>query len=172
MNPSFELPRPQRFTAGTVGEPGQRVFFLQAYADGELVTLKCEKQQVGALAEHLAALLADLPLPGEDEVVGADVDFVEPPAAAWAIGRMGVAWDEGDDRLVLQCEEMLVLDEEEADEVDEVDEEPATARFRLSRAQVVAFIQVARELVAAGRPPCYLCGGPIDPTGHACPRLN
>lgn len=175
MNPSFELPRPQRFTAGTVGEPGRRVFFLQAFADGELVTLKCEKQQVGALAEHLAALLADLPLPGEDEVVGTDVDFVEPPAAAWAIGRIGVAWDEGDDRLVLQCEEMLIVDEEdveEVDEIDEVDEEPATARFRLSRAQVVAFIQVARELVAAGRPPCYLCGGPIDPTGHACPRLN
>ena len=35
MNPSFELPRPQRFTAGTVGEPGRRVFFLQAYAVGE-----------------------------------------------------------------------------------------------------------------------------------------
>ena len=171
MNPSFELPRPQRFTAGTVGEPGRRVFFLQAYADGELVTLKCEKQQVGALAEHLAALLADLPLPGEEEIVGTDVDFVEPPAAAWAVGRMGVAWDEGDDRLVLQCEEMVDVDEDEEEVVDE-ELEPATARFRLSRAQVVAFIHVARELVAAGRPPCYLCGGPMDPTGHACPRLN
>lgn len=169
MGPSYELPRPDRFTAGTVGEPGRRVFFLQAMADGEVVTLKCEKQQVGALAEHLAALLADLPLPDDDEIVGTDVDFVEPPGAAWAVGRMGVAWDEGDDRLVLQCEEMLDDDEEEEAEAEP---DPATARFRLTRAQVLAFIGVARELVAAGRPPCYLCGGPVNPSGHACPGLN
>ena len=169
MNPSFELPEPRKFTAGTVGEPGQRVFFLQAVADGQLVTLKCEKQQVGALAEHLAALLADLPLPGQEEIVATDVDFVEPSAAAWAVGRMGVAWDEGDDRLVLQCEEVVLVDEDDEPIDDEV---PATARFRLTRAQVAAFVEVARELVSAGRPPCYLCGRPMDLTGHACPRLN
>lgn len=169
MNPSFELPRPERFTAGTVGEPGRRVFFLQAMADGRLITLKLEKQQVGALAGHLAALLADLPLPGDEEIVAADVDFVEPPGAAWVVGRMGVAWDEGDDRLVLQCEELVPGEEEE---VDDAEESPATARFRLTRAQVAAFVEVARDLLTAGRPPCYLCGGPIDPTGHACPRLN
>lgn len=171
MNESFELPRPERFTAGTVGEPGRRVFYLQAMAEGHLVTLRCEKQQVGALAEHLAALLADLPLPGDEEIVRTDVDFVEPAQPAWAVGRMGVAWDEGDDRLVLQCEELLVVDE--AGGGAEIDEDsPATARFRLTRAQIAAFVGVARDLVAAGRPPCYLCGGPIDPDGHACPRLN
>jgi uncharacterized repeat protein (TIGR03847 family) len=172
LNPSFELPRPERFTAGTVGEPGRRAFFLQALAEGRLVTLKVEKQQVGALAEHLAALLADLPLPGDDELAAADVDFVEPPGAEWAVGRMGVAWDEGDDRLVLQCEELVPVEEEEEEAEPDPEEEPAMARFRLTRAQVLAFVEVARELVAAGRPPCYLCGGPMDPTGHACPRLN
>lgn len=174
LNPSFELPRPERFTAGTIGEPGRRVFFLQALADGRLVTLKVEKQQVGALAEHLAALLADLPLPGPDEIGAADVDFVEPPAAEseWAVGRMGVAWDEGDDRLVLQCEELQVSDEAGEEDDADPDEPPATARFRLTRAQVAAFVEVARSLVAAGRPLCYLCGGPMDPSGHDCPRLN
>jgi uncharacterized repeat protein (TIGR03847 family) len=169
-NESFELPRPDRFTAGTIGEPGQRIFFLQAMGEGRLVTLKCEKQQVGALAEHLAALLADLPVPGDDEVGATDVDFVEPSVAEWVVGRMGVAWDEGDDRLVLQCEEMLLVDEEE-EEPDDIDP-PAIARFRLTRAQVAAFVGVARELVSSGRPACYLCGGPMDPDGHACPRLN
>jgi uncharacterized repeat protein (TIGR03847 family) len=141
--------------------------------DGRLVTLKCEKQQVGALAEHLAALLADLPLPADDEIGETDVDFVEPSVAEWVVGRMGVAWDEGDDRLVLQCEEMLLVDEEEEAEeaADDIDP-PAIARFRLTRAQVAAFVGVARELIRAGRPPCYLCGGPMDPEGHACPRLN
>jgi uncharacterized repeat protein (TIGR03847 family) len=160
------MTRPQRFTVGTVGEPGRRTFFLQALADGALTTLKCEKQQVGALAEHLAALLTDLPSPPEGDVVAADVDFVEPPAADWVIGRMGVAWDEANASMVLVCEQYL----EEEDEDQGV--EPCSARFRLSVAQVVAFIDLARDLVAAGRPPCYLCGLPMEPTGHPCPRLN
>lgn len=172
MNESFELPRPDRFTAGTVGEPGHRVFFLQAVEGGRLVTLKCEKQQVGALAEHLAALLADLPLPSDDELDQTEVDFVEPSIASFVVGRMGIAWDETDDRLVLQCEEILDVDPDDPEGVIEPDEEPAIARFRLTRAQVAAFVAVARNLLRAGRPPCYLCGGPIDPTGHACPRLN
>jgi uncharacterized repeat protein (TIGR03847 family) len=160
------MTRPERFTAGTIGEPGNRVFFIQALSNGELVTLKCEKQQVGALAEHLAGLLTDLPAPTEHEVIATDVDFIEPPAANWTIGRMGVAWDDDNDSMVLLCEEFV--DEEEADP----DVEPDSARFRLTRAQVVAFVEVARDLVAAGRPPCYLCGLPMEPTGHPCPRLN
>jgi uncharacterized repeat protein (TIGR03847 family) len=172
-NASFELPSPDRFTAGTIGEPGQRMFFLQAEAAGHLVTLKCEKQQVGALAEHLASLLADLPVPADQEVEATDVDFVPPHRAEWIVGRMGVAWDEGDDRLVLQCEELVAVDADEDDPVAAAAElVPATARFRLTRAQVAAFVEVARDLVASGRPPCDLCGGPMDPAGHACPRLN
>jgi uncharacterized repeat protein (TIGR03847 family) len=163
---AVDMPAPERFTAGTIGEPGHRAFFLQALANGELVTLKCEKQQVGALAEHLAGLLTDLPAPPEHDVIAADVDFVEPPAANWVVGRMGVAWDDGNRSMILVCEQLL--DEEEAD----AGVEPESARFRLTLAQVVAFVEHARDLVAAGRPPCYLCGLPMEPTGHPCPRLN
>jgi uncharacterized repeat protein (TIGR03847 family) len=163
---SFEMVRPDRFTAGTIGEPGSRMFFLQALSNGELVTLKCEKQQVGALAEHFALMLVDLPTPAETEVIAADVDFVEPPEAEWVVGRMGVAWDDDNDSMVLLCEQLLAEDEADAGI------EPESARFRLTRAQVVAFVDHARDLVAAGRPPCYLCGLPMEPTGHPCPRLN
>ena len=163
---SYEMARLDRFTAGTVGEPGQRAFFIQALGNGELVTLKCEKQQVGALAEHLAGLLVDLPSPTDADVLSADTDFVEAPAVEWPVGRMGVAWDDGNDSMVLLCEQFLTEDDAENGL------EPESARFRLSRAQVVAFIEVARELVASGRPPCDLCGLPIEPTGHPCPRLN
>ena len=162
-----DIPHPQRFTAGTLGEPGHRVFFLQAAgADGHIVTLRCEKQQVGALSEHLARLVADLAEPGRDALEATDVAFVEPTDVAWVLGRMGVAWDAAASAMVLVCEELV--DEEESD--DEV--EPASVRLRLSLPQVVAFVEVARELLAAGRPPCYLCGLPIEPTGHPCPRLN
>lgn len=184
LHPSFELSSPERFTAGTVGEPGRRTFFLQAADGGRVVTLKVEKQQVGALAEHLAAMLADLPVPPAEEVEAADVEFVEPPDVEWVVGRMGVAWDERDDRLILQCEELVVVAESVLEELEELGDdpeelgygidlpEPATARFRLTRAQVAAFVERARELVAAGRPPCPLCGAPMDPGGHACPRWN
>lgn len=175
----LDIPHPQRFTAGTVGEPGRRVFFLQIAAeDGRVVTLRCEKQQVGALAEHLARLVADLAEPDQGAVAAADVRFVEPTEVAWVLGRMGVAWDPGAGSMVLVCEELVLDDGEPGDddldrlgELDEEDE-PASVRVRLSVPQIVAFIAVARELLAAGRPPCYLCGLPMEPTGHPCPRLN
>ena len=153
------------FTAGTVGPPGQRVFYLQAQGDGVVVTLKCEKQQVGALADYLAGLLADLPTV-ELEAVPTLLDLVEPIVPEWSVGTLAVAWDDTNDRMVLVAEELL--SEEEQETATEV----ARARFLLTRAQVAAFVDRARELVAGGRPPCPLCGGPLDPEGHACPRLN
>lgn len=166
MNPSYDLDALDRFTAGTIGDPGQRVFYLQALGDGLLITLRCEKQQVGALAEYLARVLTDLPTPEEAEIVHTPIDFVDTTEAVWVIGSLGVAWDERADRLVLVAEEALTEDETEAGDP------PASARFRLTRTQVAAFVEHARDLVASGRPPCYLCGMPMDTDGHACPRLN
>jgi len=50
--------------------------------------------------------------------------------------------------------------------------EGATARFRITRAQAARFAERARALMKAGRPTCQVCGGPIDPGGHLCPRRN
>ena len=57
MSSSFRFDEPEAFTAGTVGEPGARTFFLQVVEAGQVVSLKCEKQQVAALAQYLAELL-------------------------------------------------------------------------------------------------------------------
>ncbi|MEY2571589.1 MAG: hypothetical protein QOE63_1939 [Acidimicrobiaceae bacterium] len=162
---SFDLSEPMVFTVGTVGEPGQRVFFLQAQGDGIVVTLKCEKQQVGALADYLQGMLADLPAIDEDAVPTL-LSPVEPVVAEWIVGTLAVAWDEGTDRMVLVAEELL------PEEAVEAGQSPAQARFRLRREQVWAFVGHAHELVAGGRPPCPLCGGPLDPHGHDCPRMN
>jgi uncharacterized repeat protein (TIGR03847 family) len=162
---SFDVSDPIVFTAGTVGPPGQRVFYLQAQGDGLVVTLKCEKQQVGALADYLAGLLADLPTV-EDGSVPTLLDLVEPVVPEWSVGTLAVAWDDTNDRMVLVAEELVPEEEQEAAT------DVARARFLLTRAQVAAFVDRARELVAGGRPPCPLCGGPLDPEGHACPRLN
>jgi uncharacterized repeat protein (TIGR03847 family) len=160
---SFDLPEPDRFTAGTVGPPGQRVFFLQAAGEGHVVTLRLEKAQVAALAEYLASVLADLPTPDPGSVP-AELELVEPVVAEWVVGQIGVVFDEDRDRMVVQAEELL---EDEADETDR-----GVARVALTRAQVAGFVARAAELVAAGRPPCELCGRPKDPEGHMCIKTN
>ena len=91
--------------------------------------------------------------------------LVEPVVAEWVVGTLGVAYDTEADRIVLQADELV-------DQDDEDEEDAGLARFHLTRAQVVAFCEHADSLVAAGRPPCPICGQPMDPDGHVCPRSN
>jgi uncharacterized repeat protein (TIGR03847 family) len=189
--PSFDFAKPDLFTAGAIGPPGQRVFYLQAREGDALVTLKCEKEQVRALAEYLGQLLEQL---GPVPAAAGDLALVEPISAAWIVGSIAVAYDEGTDRVVLVIEE---IEEAEAeDEGGEGEPEPAapaapepegeegeeaasgegaegaSGRVRLTRVQTAAFIERARALVRAGRPTCRLCGRPINPGGHRCARTN
>ncbi len=180
MSTSFEFDEPEHFTTGTIGEPGHRVFFLQAAQHGSVATLRLEKQQVAALAEYLAGILADLP---DAEAEPSGLDLIEPAVEEWVVGALAVAYEEATDRILLVAEELVVAPEGEEDDADDEpdllalalgddESDTATARFRLSRDQVSAFIRRAAELVVSGRPICPLCGRPIDPEGHACPRLN
>ncbi len=161
---TFDLREPDRFTAGAVGEPGARVFFLQAVEGTQVVSLRLEKQQVGALGQYLQGVLNDLPVVPVTERPS-DMDLVEPVVAEWVVGTLGVAYDTEADRIVLQADELV-------DQDDEDEEDAGLARFHLTRAQVVAFCEHADSLVAAGRPPCPICGQPMDPDGHVCPRSN
>ena len=154
-----EFEDPTAFTAGTVGPPGQRVFYLQARADDVVASVRLEKQQVSALAEYLAGMLHDLPAPSE---VPPAPELVEPIVPEWTVGNIGVAYDNDRDRIVIVAEELTPEEEPDGD----------SFRVVITRAQVRAFIDKASELMAGGRPPCRLCGAPMDPEGHACPRLN
>lgn len=153
---------PEVFTAGAVGDPGQRTFYLQAREGDDTTSVKLEKQQVMALAEYLGGLLHDLPAPAE---VPAAPELVDPVVADWTVGTIGVAYDNDRDRIVIVAEE-LPLDE------DDDESSGATMRVAATRSQVRALIDRAEGLMAGGRPPCRLCGAPMDPTGHACPRAN
>jgi uncharacterized repeat protein (TIGR03847 family) len=158
VSSSFEVPEVDHFTAGTVGPPGQRVFYLQARHRGRVFTLRLEKAQVAALCRYFDELLADLP---PTEPAAADMHLLEPVVPEWIVGSLGVTYDEDADRVVVVAEELV----EEGDD-------PAEARLRATRAQVAAFTRHGTALVAAGRPPCPLCGAPLDPEGHLCVRLN
>ena len=52
--------QPERFVAGTVGEPGDRSFYLQAIQEARTVSVLLEKQQVTVLAERITALLQEV----------------------------------------------------------------------------------------------------------------
>ena len=169
MNPSFDLERPDHFTAGAVGPPGERVFYVQAREGSTLVTLKSEKEQVRGLGEYLADLLDRLPDTGE--AAPADVALLEPIEVAWAVGSIGIGYDEPNGRVVVV---LTAVSEEDAEEESAKDaaEEAASARFAVTRAQAAAFVERARALVRAGRPICPMCASAIDPGGHVCPRSN
>jgi uncharacterized repeat protein (TIGR03847 family) len=169
MSESFELPDLESFTAGTIGEPGKRVFYLQARSGAQVVTLRLEKAQVAALAEYLAELLSDLPTPSPSEIPD-DMELLEPVVAEWIVGQIGVVFDETRDRMLIRADEIATVDEEGEPLVDPP--EGGVARFALTRGQVAAFVVRAATLVASGRPPCPLCGRPLDPEGHMCIKTN
>ena len=158
MSESYDLPEVERFTTGTEGEPGHRVFYLQAHHPGGVVSFRCEKAQVAALCRYFEEMLADLP---NADPAGIDLSLVEPVIPEWVVGSLGVSYEADDDRFVLVADELV-----------EEGETGARARLVLTRAQVAAFVRHGTEIVAAGRPPCPLCGAPMDPEGHMCIRLN
>jgi uncharacterized repeat protein (TIGR03847 family) len=174
----LEFRAPDRFTTGTVGAPGQRVFYLQVAEDDRVATFKLEKQQVSALADSLAELLTDLAEPSGPPP---DASLHEPVIAEWTVGAMGLGYDEDDDRIMVVVQ--AAGGDETDDELDALDDlddldslgrpsGPATARILLTRSLAAAFVDHAREVVEAGRPPCPFCGRPIDHDGRACPRMN
>lgn len=150
---------PEGFTAGAIGPPGERVFYLQAQDNGGSTAVKLEKQQVLALAEYLAGLLHDLPAPTD---VPPAPELRSPVEADWTVGTIGVAYDNERDRIVIVADELVEDDEAPGD----------TLRVAITRSQVRALIERAEDLMIGGRPPCRLCGAPMDPTGHICPRAN
>lgn len=164
MSESYDMRQCGNFTVGAIGEPGSRMFYFQALGDDREFSLRCEKQQAMALAEHLTRLLADLP--AEDES-STPVEAFPPEDLAWTVGSIALGIDRATSQIVVQFEELLV-DEEGQQITDDV----AHFRVRLDRNLAAAYIEQAAGLMAASRPVCRLCDQPIDPSGHACPRLN
>jgi uncharacterized repeat protein (TIGR03847 family) len=172
---------PDRFVAGTVGAPGNRTFFLQARDGTRIVSVALEKLQVAALADRLGDLLDELErrgIEGSEDVLGVVGDTAgldEPINEAFRAGTLSLGWDTADDLIVLEARELTEDDEavDEADLADDDDEDgPDLLRVRFTPAYAREFIARAIRLVAAGRPPCPLCGQPLDPQGHLCPRRN
>ena len=178
MSASFDLDPVTRLAAGAVGEPGERIFYLQARSQDQIVTLLIEKEQVRALALSIEQMLAALPEPAEPELVVPveDADIEEPYFPEWRVGPMALQYEESRDRLVLIASEAIPIEEENPEGTPEgtPEETPdaATARFVATRAQARALAEHAATVVEAGRPRCRFCGFPMNPDGHVCTAMN
>ncbi|NKZ08402.1 DUF3090 domain-containing protein [Actinomadura latina] len=177
--PVISYDRPERFVAGAVGRPGDRAFYLQARAGRRVTSVGLEKFQVTLLAERLEELLdevlrrsvGDAPVPAATpSELQDDGPLDQPVEEEFKVGTMALAWDPDDEQVVIEAQE--VTETEEEPEVGEDDPAIAVLRVRISAAQARAFAERALKVVAAGRPPCPLCGLPLDGDGHVCPRQN
>src|SRR6188474_3443333 len=166
----FIFDDPDRFLAGTVGEPGDRAFFLQARKGGAVVSVGLEKTQVAALAERLDDLLDAVEAP--ERPSGADERGLEEPVVElFRVGAMALAWDAGSESVVIEAQ-TPTDDGEYAELPDDAEVGPDLLRIRIDAASARRFVRRAEELLGAGRPACPFCGQPLDPQGHFCPRAN
>jgi uncharacterized repeat protein (TIGR03847 family) len=179
---------PERFVAGTVGEPGQRTFFLQAREGLRVVSVALEKQQVEILGERIDELLDELLAAGGvasvipaltpvDEVDSGPLEL--PIVEEFRAGTITLSWDADDERIVVEVfpvVEIAVPIEADEDELVDlpIDEPEPDELFvvRLTPTQARVFATRAASVVSAGRPSCQFCGGPVDASGHLCPRAN
>jgi uncharacterized repeat protein (TIGR03847 family) len=165
------------FATGAIGHPGDRTFYLQIRGEGRTISVKCEKQQVAALAEYLRNMLADMPeVAGSADIATAALQ--SPVEQDFVLGSVGLGVDRPNMRMVVQLEEMVLVEEDDDDifdliSDDDEDEDPSTVvRVLLTPAQARAFCDTADLFITAGREECKWCGTPINPSGHACPRFN
>jgi uncharacterized repeat protein (TIGR03847 family) len=186
--PEIEFDPVDSIAAGAVGEPGARAFYIQAEKDGQVLSVLVEKQQVAVLAERVRILLeqvatqfpeeaADVPVPLTPDAGELKGD----PVPLFRAVAIGIGFDASRHLVVLELHERPVEDDEDDDEDDEPDELPPMApgdeegylaRLYFTAGQARAMATRGSAAVESGRPPCPLCGGPLDPAGHICPRLN
>jgi uncharacterized repeat protein (TIGR03847 family) len=166
----FILDEPDRFLAGTVGEPGARAFFLQARKGGALISVGLEKVQVAALAQRLEDLLDAVEAPDGAEPTD-ELPLEEPVVELFRVGAMALAWDAGSEAVVIEAQ-TPTEDGEYAELPDDAEEGPDLLRIRIDAPAARAFVRRAEALVTSGRPACPFCGEPLDPQGHFCQRGN
>jgi uncharacterized repeat protein (TIGR03847 family) len=185
---------PERFVAGTVGEPGQRTFFLQAREGPRVTSVALEKQQVAVLAERVELLLDEaLRRSGGDAAIPAvapgdsrDGDPLDQPIVEeFRVGTITLSWDADEGLVVIELfpvsdDAVVELEEDADDDASAGDTAESDLEIDANEVLVVtmrpsyarSFVQRAMSVVAAGRPPCQFCGNPLDPDGHLCPRAN
>ena len=172
----FDLP--DRFVAGTVGQPGERTFFIQAQQGPRLISVSLEKSQVQALAERLTYMLKEIKQ-NDPTIVIARLPKDENPLSTpieeeFRVGVIGLAFDTDSSQIQIDLQAISDQQDDEPEfiDVDDLSSDQDILRVRISPGQADSFAKRTMSVVSAGRQPCPFCGGPIDIRGHLCPRAN
>jgi uncharacterized repeat protein (TIGR03847 family) len=182
-----DLERVDRITAGAVGEPGERTFFLQARQGDRSVTILVEKEQVELLGTSILEILATVGRETGEGPSSEELGLEPPLEPLWRAGRLSIGYAEERDLMLLEIEELVELEDEPEDEPEDGSDdepegetapvetdgpEPDRVRLWATREQMFALARHGAAVAERGRPRCRFCGNPIDPEGHMCPAMN
>jgi uncharacterized repeat protein (TIGR03847 family) len=179
MSPRILLfEKPERFVVGTVGQPGERTFFIQAKDRTRLISVSLEKGQVQALAERLIYMVKEIRQSDPTIVINKlprdDSPLETPIEEEFRVGIIGLAFDAS--RSLIQIDFQAIAEgnstEPEFIDVDDLSSDKDIVRVLITPSEAEKFSKRSVSVVNAGRAPCPFCGGPIDPGGHLCPRAN
>ena len=198
----IELDPVDRITADAVGPAGERVFYIQARKDDRVVTIQIEKQQLQLIAASVVEILARVGKETGQGPPEESMGLEEPILPEWRAGRLSIGYQEERDLVLLEAEQIVPEEEADADEEEDEEEgteegedgdradalggstvagpgepepegpEPERVRFWATREQMLSLARHGAAVCAKGRPPCPLCGNPMDAGGHVCPALN
>jgi uncharacterized repeat protein (TIGR03847 family) len=185
-----------RITTGAIGEPGKRLFILQAYIGGQPFSWVIEKEQAVALGKVIPRLLQqirlDYPELAEPLVAARpNLALGEPLEPEFRVASIALGYDRVHDLVVLTLSEAGEGELEEAElegesltdegfsneagadeafvdqEGDGADED-ADLQLFATRGQALLLSQQAELVITGGRPACPNCGQPMDDFGHFC----
>lgn len=167
----------ERFTVGTVGQPGDRTFFLQIRSGNSLISTSLEKSQVAAMAERLRYMLKEIrlvhPISPKPSLVRDSLPLENPVLDEFRVGSIAIFYDEESELIQIDLRE-LNLNSDEKDEENDLPllNDVEILRFFITPTQANIFQDRAELVISAGRQPCPFCSLPIDPQGHLCARAN
>ena len=167
-----------RFVVGTVGEPGERTFFIQARSGSQLISVSLEKTQVQALADRLVYMVREIrqsdPTIALSRLEKDNAPLDTPIEEEFRVGVIGLAFDA--ERQLIQIDLQAVSENQEEEpnfiDVDDLSGDQDILRTLVTPSEAQRFASRSHSVVEAGRLPCPFCGGPIDARGHLCPRSN
>jgi uncharacterized repeat protein (TIGR03847 family) len=176
MGEEIDLQPVSHITTDAIGQPGKRVFYIQAWQGTRTISLIVEKIQVQSLAVGLEQFLAELHqryphLPEASGEYDEERMHIRPPVdPLFRVGELGLGYDAENDIIVLVAREMI--NEEDFGAGEDAEQQARVVRFWCTRDQLRAMCHWGMEVASRGRPICPQCGEPMDPEGHFCPKKN
>ena len=152
----------------TFGEPGRRTFKLDLQSGSAVCALWLEKEQLFQLGVYLRDYVASLSADEKERTS-------EPKESSWTGGEESIDFKAGQMFLSHDKESnsfYLQAHERETEEEERPEGDAESVSFWITMSQATSLAVDSLQICAAGRPACFLCGQPINPDGHVCPRAN